>query len=73
MRIKQFIKIQNSKKKLFTPGPGSLIEENILGIEPCFGRNDQKYEKIEISVNQMKLLSGHLYLLDLTLVLKEFL
>lgn len=59
MRIKQFIKIQNSKKKLFTPGPGSLIEENILGIEPCFGRNDQKYEKIENFVlRKIKSLSG---------------
>lgn len=59
MKIKQFIKKQNNKKKLFTPGPGSLIEENILGLEPCFGRNDQKYEKLENFVlRKLKSLSG---------------
>ena len=35
--INQFVKLQNSKK-LLTPGPASLLVENLIGIEPCFGR-----------------------------------
>ena len=59
MKIKQFINFKNNQKKLFTPGPGSLIEENILGLEPCFGRNDKRYEKIENFVlNRLKKMSG---------------
>lgn len=48
--ILNFVKQQNFKKKLFTPGPASLLSENISSLEPCFGRGDQKYEKIEKEV-----------------------
>ena len=45
MKINQFIK--KITKKFFTPGPSSLTAVNLIGLEPCFGRNDKKYEKIE--------------------------
>lgn len=46
IKISKFIKIKN-RKILFTPGPGSLLEENILGLGPFFGRGDNDYKKIE--------------------------
>ena len=59
-KISEFVKYQNSKKKLFTPGPGSLLEENIYGLQPCFGRGDLSYDKIENEVlKKIKLISGH--------------
>jgi len=58
--LKKFIFKQNSKKKLFTPGPASLLEENIKNIQPCFGRGDNQYEKIEEYVlKRIKKISGH--------------
>ena len=58
--IKNFIKKQNSKKFIFTPGPGSLLEENLMGLTPCFGRGDDDYEKMERKVlNKLKSMSGH--------------
>ena len=58
--INQFVKFQNSKKKLLTPGPGSLLVENLIGIEPSFGRGDFKYDKVETKVlNILKKISGH--------------
>ena len=58
--INQFVKLKNSKKKLLTPGPASLLVENLIGIEPCFGRGDLKYEKVEKTVlNALKKISGH--------------
>ena len=44
--VKNFIENKNIKKRLFTPGPASLLYENITSIEPCFGRGDYQYEKI---------------------------
>ena len=58
--LKKFILNKNSKKKLFTPGPASLLFENISSIEPCFGRGDSNYQKIENKVlNKLKRISGH--------------
>ena len=48
--IFKFVQNKNSKKKLFTPGPASLLTENISSLQPCFGRGDQNYEKIEKEV-----------------------
>ena len=60
ININQFVKLQNSRKKLLTPGPASLLVENLMGIEPCFGRGDLKYEKVETKVlNTLKKISGH--------------
>ena len=33
-----FIKKVNKETKLFTPGPASLLVENLDGLRPCFGR-----------------------------------
>ena len=58
MKIKNFVHKKN-KKIVFTPGPGSLLEENILGLAPYFGRGDIDYLKIEKSVlSSIKKISG---------------
>ena len=55
-----FIETKNNAKKLFTAGPASLAFENIIGLEPCFGRGDDNYNKIEDCVlSNLKALSGH--------------
>ena len=52
--IKNLVDNKNLKK-LFTPGPASLLYENITSIEPCFGRGDDHYQKIENNVlNKLK-------------------
>ena len=59
-KLDQFVEHKNSKKKLLTPGPASLLVENLIGIEPWFGRGDLNYEKIENKVlNILKKISGH--------------
>ena len=58
--ISRFIHYRNSQKYLFTAGPASLIEENITGLRPCFGRGDIDYQNVEDSVlNKLKSISGH--------------
>jgi len=58
--IKKFVDKKNRKKKIFTPGPASLLEENIKGLRPCFGRGDSDYTKIENFVlNKLKKMSQH--------------
>ncbi len=52
LKIKQFVNIKN-KKIVFTPGPGSLLEENIFGIGPYFGRGDVDYSYVENRVLKM--------------------
>ena len=44
-KTSQFVEHKNSKK-LLTPGPASLLVENLIGIEPCFGRGDLNNEKL---------------------------
>lgn len=49
-----------NRKALFTAGPGSLAVENLLGLEPCFGRGDPAYQAIEDRVLQrLRQISGH--------------
>ena len=58
--VKNFIDNKNLKKRLFTPGPASLLYENITSIEPCFGRGDYQYQKIEDNVlNRLKKFTNH--------------
>ncbi len=58
--FKNFVNKKNSKKYLFTPGPGSLIAENFTSMQPCFGRGDILYENLENKVlEKLKLMSGH--------------
>ena len=45
--IKKFVAKQNQSKKILTPGPASLLTENITNLKPCFGRGDPDYAKIE--------------------------
>jgi aspartate aminotransferase-like enzyme len=61
--LTKFVDIQNSKKKLFTPGPASLLAQNLSSIVPCFGRGDKQYEKIEAYVlNKLQIMTGHKYI-----------
>ena len=50
MSIQEFVSWQNAKKQLFTPGPGSLLPEQLTGLTPCFGRNDPEYTNLERQV-----------------------
>ena len=45
--IKKFVEERNKSKILFTAGPASLLNENIIGLRPCFGRTDKDYDKVE--------------------------
>lgn len=57
--IANFIKKKNDSKFVFTPGPASLLEENLLDLEPCFGRNDKKFAlKKKRVLNFLKKISG---------------
>jgi cytidyltransferase-like protein len=52
----------NKSKPMFTPGPGCLLPENLLGMKPAFGRKDTDYDNSELFVmNSLKKLSGHKY------------
>ncbi len=56
--IKNFV-LEKNKKIVFTPGPGSLLEENIEGLGPFFGRGDSNYKKIETEViKSLRRISG---------------
>ena len=61
--LREFVRNKNKLKKLYTAGPASLLEENISGLRPCFGRGDLDYENIEKYVlNKIKKMSGHKYI-----------
>lgn len=54
---------QNQAKVLFTAGPASLLEENLLGLRPCFGRGDQDYSQVEAAVlSALKTMTGHTHI-----------
>ena len=58
--LKKFTDNKNFNKKLFTPGPASLLVENISSIEPCFGRGDDQYQKLENNVlGRLKKITSH--------------
>ena len=49
-----------NKKAIFSAGPSSLLAENLLGLEPCFGRGDAQYAAIESRVlTALKKMTGH--------------
>lgn len=62
MRIRALdaiVSIKN-RKALLTAGPGSLLTENLLGIEPCFGRGDRQYQDVEDRVlTRLRQMTGH--------------
>jgi len=41
--FKEFVTHKNMRKPVFTPGPPSLSEENIVGLGPAFGRGDSSF------------------------------
>ncbi len=60
MTIQDFVAMRNGEKALFTAGPASLMEENLTGLFPCFGRGDSHYEAVEKRVLQRLLtMTGH--------------
>jgi len=48
--LRDFVFAQNAEKTLFTPGPGPLLEENVRGLGPAFGRGDPAYVELESEV-----------------------
>ena len=57
--LTNFVLNQNKIKSLLTPGPASLLPENIQKIRPCFGR-EYDYFKIERKVlDMLKKISSH--------------
>lgn len=60
MNVHDFVQRKNDEKYIFTAGPASLLNENIEGLEPCFGRGDPSYARIESDVlSDLRDLSGH--------------
>lgn len=58
--IHAHVATQNQHKVLFTAGPASLLEENLLGLRPCFGRGDVDYNQVEDAVlSALKTMTGH--------------
>lgn len=58
--IHSHVSAQNARKALFTAGPASLLEENLLGLRPCFGRGDQDYSQVDEAVlTTLKTMTGH--------------
>tara|TARA_B100001093_G_scaffold513914_1_gene586811 strand:+ start:4521 stop:5510 length:990 start_codon:yes stop_codon:yes gene_type:complete len=58
--IAKFTADRNKDKKIFTAGPASLVDENILGLMPCFGRDDFDYLNMESQVlSYLKKMTGH--------------
>jgi len=61
--ISEFVTRRNESKKLFTAGPSSLLEENITGLMPCFGRGDDEYLSMEAGVlKELTKMSGHKFI-----------
>ena len=58
--IDDLVRERNGAKLLFTPGPASLLPENLTGLRPCFGRGDSDYDEVEqLVLNALKAMSGH--------------
>jgi 2-aminoethylphosphonate-pyruvate transaminase len=58
--IRALAAARNAAKPLFTAGPASLLEENLTGLRPCFGRGDADYAAVEAEVlARLLAMSGH--------------
>lgn len=82
MPLKELIARRDSDKILFTPGPASLLQENLIALSSCFGRGDSNYDKVEEGVlSHLLELSGHKHLarmqgsatLALEIIIRNFL
>ncbi|WP_047517654.1 aminotransferase class V-fold PLP-dependent enzyme [Methylophilus sp. Q8] len=61
--IHAHVTTQNQHKVLFTAGPASLLEENLLGLRPCFGRGDQDYSQVEdVVLSALKTMTDHAHI-----------
>ena len=61
--IHAHVAAQNQRKVLFTAGPASLLDENLLGLRPCFGRGDTDYQQVETAVlSALKAMTGHAHI-----------
>ena len=45
--LEEFIEKSNNSKALYSAGPSSLLYENLISLQPCFGRNDTIYNEAE--------------------------
>jgi cytidyltransferase-like protein len=60
MRAVAGIVSNKNRKAVFSAGPGSLLADNLLGLEPCFGRGDSSYRLIEERVlARLRQMTGH--------------
>lgn len=58
--IHDFVRRRNESTILFTPGPASLLVENVTGLRPAFGRGDDDYDAVEREVlDQLRAMTGH--------------
>jgi 2-aminoethylphosphonate-pyruvate transaminase len=48
--ISNYVARRNREKMIFTAGPGSLLEANLTGLRPAFGRGDPDYAEAERTV-----------------------
>jgi len=48
--ISNYVTRRNDEKLVFTAGPGSLLEANLTGLRPAFGRGDVDYTHAEKNV-----------------------
>lgn len=59
MTFNKFVAKVNRAKPLFTPGPASMLAENLQGLGPCFGRGDADYDRTEhLVLDFLRELSG---------------
>ena len=57
--IEKFISNQNKKINIFTPGPATILKENIINLQTCFGRGDRNYLNLAKRVEKnLKKISG---------------
>ena len=58
-RAQQSLLSINNQKLMLTPGPASILNENLLGLKPLFGRGDPSYQTLSNEViSWIKDLSG---------------
>lgn len=58
--LNDFVTRRNEEKILFTPGPSSLLVENLSELRSCFGRGDSDYSSLEDQVLELLTrMSGH--------------
>jgi aspartate aminotransferase-like enzyme len=63
LSVTELVTRRNNARQLFTAGPASLLDQNLTGLRPCFGRGDEDYLAAENTVlDTLRRMSGHPYL-----------